>query len=448
MAQALQFNLHSAQLEVFNDPARFKVVVAGRRFGKTYLSAVTLLLEALKEESASGKELASKEIYYVAPTFSQGKEILWSLLKSLAKTEKEGGLIASAYENTATITLVNGRRISIKGADRPDSLRGVGLSYCVMDEYAMMKSDVWELIIQPALSDVEGGALFIGTPSGKNHFYDLFEKARIKPTGYDDWQAWQFESLRNPTLSAKEIARAIGTMSVSAARQEYGASFNGGGGVHIREEWWKYGKRTDNTGNYYVAVDLAGFTGAGGLKKGVLKIKDEHAICIVKCSENGWFVEEIITGQWDVKETALRIVKAYRDYKPVKLGIEKGALKNACGPYLEDEMKRLNTYFLIHDVTHGGNKKEDRILWALQGRLEKKRLVLNEEEGPYDIASPHHSNQTWQRRLIEQGNDFPSPLSHDDMLDALAYIDQLQDVAYGELGEVNTFEIFDQLVGF
>jgi hypothetical protein len=394
------------------------------------------------DTSLSGKDLLNKEVYYIAPTFEQGKKIMWPLLKMLAKMEGEGGLIAQAHENTAVATLVNGRRISIKGADRPDSLRGVGISFAVLDEYAFMKPEVWELIVQPALADVEGGALFIGTPEGKNHFYDLFEKARLKPPGYEDWNAWQFESLRNPTLNAKEIARSIGTMSVSAARQEFGASFNSGGGVHLREEWWRYGKREQNNGQYYIAVDLAGFTAAGGLKKGQLKVKDEHAICIAKASADGWFVEEIITGRWDVKETALRIVKAYRDYRPIKLGIEKGALKNACGPYLEDEMKRLQTYFLIHDLTHGGKNKTDRIVWALQGRLEKKRLVLNEEEGSSDYSIG------WQRKLVEQGNDFPSPLTHDDMLDALAYIDQLADVVYGTVGEIDNFDVLDISVGF
>lgn len=439
MAAELKFGLHDAQLEIFNDAARFKVVAAGRRFGKSYLACVMLILAALMEVSASGKDLANKEVYYIAPTFEQGKKIMWPLLKSLAKMEKEGGLIAQAHENTAVATLINGRRISIKGADRPDSLRGVGISFAVLDEYAFMKPDVWELIIQPALADVEGGALFIGTPEGKNHFYDLFQKAQGHVLGYEDWNAWQFESLKNPTLSAKEISRSIATMSVSAARQEFGASFNSGGGVHLREEWWKFGPREKFHGNYYIAIDLAGFADSGSLKKGQLKIKDEHSICIAKCDENGWFVETIMTGQWDVRETAIRIVKAYSDYRPVKLGIEKGVLNKAVQPYLEDEMKRLNRYFLVHELTHGGDHKENRIKWALQGRLEKGRLTLNEED--------HNGFQVWQRKLIEQGNDFPSPLSHDDMLDSLAYIDQLADVPYHDVGEISTFEIFDEVVG-
>ena len=359
---------------------------------------------------------------------------MWPLLKAMARLEAQGGVIRGAHENTAVLTLVNGRRISIKGADRPDTLRGVGLSYVVLDEYAFMKPDVWELIIQPALAHSEGGALFIGTPDGKNHFYDLFIKGMEHPAGWADWQSWQFESLKNPTLSADSVNRAMLRMSVASARQEFGASFSSGGGTTLREEWWKRGPEPKD-GDYYIAVDLAGFSSAGSLKKGQLKIRDETVIAVVKANTDGWFVKDMIVGQWDVRETALRIVKAYQDYRPYKLGIEKGALANAVGPYLEDEMKRLNRYFMVFDLTHGGNKKSERIKWALQGRLEKGRLLLPEEDNG------------WVRKLIEQASDFPSTLSHDDMIDALAYIDQLALVAYYDVGVIDTFQPLDLISG-
>lgn len=441
--QALEFKLHSAQLEIYDHPARFKVAVCGRRFGKSYLGRVDLAVHALMNETDDGYDLTDEEVYYIAPTFEQGKKIMWNPLKNLLKMEKDGGLITAAHENTAVLTLVNGRRISIKGADRPDTLRGVGLSRAVLDEYAFMKPDVWQLIIQPALARSRGGALFIGTPEGKNHFYDLYQKALTNAAGFEDWHAWQFESLSNPTLDPKEISRQISTMSVSAARQEFGASFNSGGGQFLREEWWKR-STIPTDGDYYIAVDLAGFSSAASVKKGVLKIKDDHAIAVVKCNPDGWFVEEIKTGQWDVRRTALEIVSIYNKYRPVKLGIEKGIAKNAVMPYLEDEMKRLNRYFTVWDLSHGGNHKEDRIRWALQGRLEKGRLLLNSEENYDDNGS------VWQRKIIEQGNDFPSSLSHDDMLDALAYIDQLADVVYyeGGVGVSEDWQPLDSVSGF
>lgn len=437
---SLNFSLHPAQLEIFQHPARFKVVAAGRRFGKSFLAAVTLLLEALKTEK-NGYDLAYKEVYYIAPTFEQAKKIMWPLLKALAKTKAEGGVIESTVENTAVMTLINGRRISIKGADRPDSLRGVGLSFAVLDEYAFMKPDVWDLIISPALTDVGGDALFIGTPDGKNHFFDLFMKAKTHAPGFEDYEAWQFNSYQNPTLSRKELQRRIAGMSVAAAKQEFEASFNSGGGLILPEHYWKFGRLQDDM-DCYIAIDLAGFSNAGSVRKSQLKMLDEHSITVAYVGKEGWFIQEIIHGQWDVRETALTIIKAYRDYRPVKLGIEKGMAKNAVMPYLDDEMKRFNRYFTVWDLTHGGKNKADRIKWALQGRLEKGRLVLNE-----DMESG--SCPGWQRKLIEQGNDFPTTLSHDDLLDSTAYIDQLADVVYYEASDQDdTWVPLDIIAGF
>jgi len=157
----INIDLHPAQLEIFNSEKRFKVVAAGRRFGKSRLAAWILLIKALQSDE--------KDVFYIGPTFQQAKDIMWLMLKELGEP-----FIAAAHENTAVLTLTNGRRIYLKGSDRPDTLRGVGLAYVVLDEYASMKPVVWEQIIRPTLADVRGGALFIGTPAGKNHFYDLY----------------------------------------------------------------------------------------------------------------------------------------------------------------------------------------------------------------------------------------------------------------------------------
>lgn len=422
-------------------------MAAGRRFGKSYLAAITLLLKALEDTRTRSDGVTcdlvgtNKEVYYIAPTFEQAKKIIWPLLKSLGRMASEGGIITSTIENVAVMTLVNGRRISIKGADRPDSLRGVGLSYAVLDEYAFMKPDVWDMIISPALADVEGEALFIGTPEGKNHFYELFMKAKIRGKGFEDYQAWQFDSFKNPTLNPKEIKLRMDSMSVSAAKQEFGASFNSGGGIILPEHHWKYGERPSDL-DYYIAVDLAGFTTSGSIRKGRLEVLDEHSIAVVGVNQEGWYVEEIIHGHWDVRECALRLIKAYKDYRPVKLGIEKGITKQAVQPYLDDEMKRWNRYFTVWDLSHGGNHKSDRIRWALQGRLEKGRITLNK-----DMESG--SCPGWQRALVEQANDFPTPIGHDDLIDSLAYIDQLADVVYYEASDQDdTWSPLDLISGF
>lgn len=120
---SLNVQLHPKQLDIFNASARFKVVAAGRRFGKSRLAAWILLIKALQSPS--------KDVFYVAPTFQQAKDVLWSMLKELGSE-----VIVAAHENTGVLTLVNGRKIALKGSDRPDTLRGVGLYYCVIDEYA------------------------------------------------------------------------------------------------------------------------------------------------------------------------------------------------------------------------------------------------------------------------------------------------------------------------
>ena len=104
-------------------------------------------------------------------------------------------VIKNSHVNNMQITLINDVIISLKGADRPETMRGVSLSYLVMDEYADMKPDVWELILRPALADYSAPALFIGTPMGRNHFYDLYRNAEI---GDDpDFAAWHYTSYDN-----------------------------------------------------------------------------------------------------------------------------------------------------------------------------------------------------------------------------------------------------------
>ena len=205
----LQVKLHDKQLEIFNDPHRFKVVAAGRRFGKSRLAAWTLIIEALK--------CTEKDVFYVAPTYQQARDILWSLLKEIARD-----VTASAHENTSVLTLVNGRKIYLKGSDRPDTLRGVGLAYVVIDEYADMKPQVFEQILRPALADVRGGALFIGTPKGNNHFREFKERALVT----EGWKFLEFKASDTGILDPQELSSAKNEMGEDKYRQEFECSFD------------------------------------------------------------------------------------------------------------------------------------------------------------------------------------------------------------------------------
>ena len=423
--QSLTFDLHSRQFEVFNDPARFKVVAAGRRFGKSYLAKVMLLIEGMKMENEYGYSLKNRAIYYIAPTFEQAKRIMWAELKEMGRS-----FIDSTLENQGIIRLINGREIHLKGADRPDTLRGVGLSYVVLDEYAFMKPDVWEYIIRPTLADCKGGALFIGTPEGKNHFYELYEdvrrhKIKAEKSGEEtEWSCFSFSSAENTFIPIEEeIQRSIdqGTPA-EVIRQEYFASFQASGGKIFKEESFNYLDEEPKEGVYYIAVDPAGYEEVS--KKGAREDRlDEMAIAIVKVGPFGWYVAEIRTGRWNVREASIQILRAAKSYQAMTVGIEKGALKNAVMPYLSDQMRRLGIFPHIVDVTHGGKKKTERIAWALQGRMEHGRLFL-----PRDTSGS--ADKKWVNKFINQALDFPNPLTHDDMLDALAYIDQVATTSY------------------
>jgi len=389
----LNIDLHPAQLKIFHSDKRFKIVAAGRRFGKSYLSAWLLLIKAIQSES--------KDVFYVAPTFQQAKDIMWAMLKDLGRD-----LIAQAHENTAVLTLINGRKIYLKGSDRPETLRGVGLSYVVLDEYASMKPVVWEQIIRPTLADVKGEAFFIGTPAGKNHFFDLYKDA----IDDDDWEAFQFNSTDNPYLPAEEIEASRKTMSSMSFRQEFEASFETGSGGIFKEDWFKIDDEPEE-GNYVIAVDPAGYEAIEkerNLKRSRL---DETAIAIVKIDRDKWWVKDIMHGRWNIKDTAKKILKSAILVEATTVGIETGALRNAILPYLEDEMRTEGQYLSIAELRHGGKKKNDRITWALQGRMEHGQITFNPDKD-------------W-KAFTNQMMDFPNRLAHDDLLDALAYIDQV-----------------------
>jgi len=423
MSRELDVKLHPAQLEIFNSKARFKVVSAGRRFGKSRLAAWILIIKALQSES--------KDVWYIGPTFQQSKEIMWGMLKELLQGTE---LIAQTYENTATIILTNGRKISLKGSDRPDTLRGVGLYYVVLDEYASMKPDVWEKIIRPTLADVKGEALFIGTPEGKNHFYDIWLEADKESN--KDWEAFQFNSTDNPLIDPEEIKVARETMSTQAFRQEFEASFVSFTGGIFKSGWIKTDEEEPKEGNYVVAVDPAGYEDVEkgrGLKSSKL---DETAIAIVKIDGDHWWVKNILHGRWSIKETAKKILSSAVENHATIVGIEAGALKNAILPYLEDEMRVAGRWVPITDVSHGGKKKTDRITWSLQGRLEHGKISFNPDP-------------SYIKDLETQLIEFPSRGTHDDIIDALAYIDQVSVADFMHTIELeDEWEPYDDVSGY
>ena len=415
----LNFELLPWQKEVYSDKTRFKVIVAGRRCGKSRLSAVALLVEGLKCPQGSA-------VMYVAPTQGQARQIIWDLLMDLGRD-----VISGSHVNNMDITLINGAKIYVRGADRPDTLRGVSLTFVVLDEVADIKADTWEKVLRAALSDKKGNALFIGTPKGRNWFYDMYNLGLEDPD--EEWKSWHFTTKDNPLIDPKEIDGARKTLSSFAFKQEYEASFDNAGTDLFKEKWLKYGEEPDG-GVYYIGLDISGFLNENYSQSRQKKL-DQSAIAVVKVTDDGnWFVKKIEHGRWDTKETAQRILKNIKEFQPVGIGIERGTSRNAVMPYLSDCMRSNNVYASITDLTHGGKKKTERIVWSLQGRFEHGKITLNEDED-------------WDE-FRDQLLMFPTSQVHDDLVDALSFVDQLAVTTYFNDDDSDGVEPLDWISGY
>ncbi|WP_371877900.1 phage terminase large subunit [Shinella zoogloeoides] len=216
-----QLKVHLGQKRVLQDPRRFRVIVAGRRWGKTQVCKIALI------QAAAGKK--NQLVWYVAPTYQMARDILWEDLKLSIPSK----WVKRMNETRMTIRLVNGSTIMLKGADKPDSLRGVGISFLVMDEAQDVKEDTWEKVLRPTLATTGGRVIFIGTPKSFNWLYDKFQEGQKGDTYKDEkgrtvvnaWKSWQFPTITSPFIPKKEIEQARRDMDEKSFRQEFEASF-------------------------------------------------------------------------------------------------------------------------------------------------------------------------------------------------------------------------------
>ena len=212
--------LHPRQLEVARHPARFRVLVCGRRWGKTRLAVLESLAVALR----------GGRVWWVAPTYAQAS-IGWRLARPMAAAIP-GTVIR---EVDRVLRFPGGGEIWFKSADRPDSLRGEGLDALVIDEADFIDGDVWEQALRPALSDRKGRALFISSPNTEGGwFHRLYQRGQ---SGDAAWASWSFPSWTNPYLDPAEIDASRGDLPSIVFRREYGAEFVSAAGARLQRAW-------------------------------------------------------------------------------------------------------------------------------------------------------------------------------------------------------------------
>ena len=207
----MKITLTKPQHKVSKSNKRFRVLVSGRRFGKTYLCITEMMKYATQ---------VRKNIWYVAPTFKMAREIVWSKLKQMLANFN---WIESINETNLSIRIKKtGSTISLKGCENYDALRGVGIDFLILDEFADIDEKAWTEVLRASIADTMGDVLMCGSPKGfGNWSYRMYEKGKRDK----EWDSFQFTTLQGGMVSEEEIEQAKQDIDIRTFRQEFEGTF-------------------------------------------------------------------------------------------------------------------------------------------------------------------------------------------------------------------------------
>ena len=207
----MKITLTKAQHKVSLSDKRFRVLISGRRFGKTYLCITEMMKYATKP---------NQNIWYVAPTFKMAKEICWSKLKEVLN---DFNWIEDINETTLTVRLKKSNSIiSLKGCENYDNLRGSGLNFLILDEFADIDKKTWFEVLRASVSDTLGNVLMCGTPRGYGNWsYEMYLKGKQDK----EWDSFQFTTLQGGMVTKEELEQAKLDLDIRTFRQEFEGTF-------------------------------------------------------------------------------------------------------------------------------------------------------------------------------------------------------------------------------
>ena len=239
-----EITLTKPQTEIFLDEHRFRVACCGRRFGKSYLAMIECIRAALSKPNAN--------VWYVAPSYSQAKLIAWRPLQDLTRD-----IAVKTHQTELWVEFPNRSRITLKGAQEEDSLRGASLSFLILDEYASMNPTVWDFVLRPACADQRAKVLFIGTPAGVNAFYDLWLNSQ-REDFKKDWASFQYTTIQGGNVLPEEVEAAKLQMDARTFRQEFEATFLEATGkiIYNFNRYESVRVCPDRGGKLYVSIDF------------------------------------------------------------------------------------------------------------------------------------------------------------------------------------------------
>lgn len=380
--------LSLTQNNVAKSKSRFRVVCAGRRWGKTFLAIRELCWHARNPD---------QNVYYIAPSYRQAKTIVWSKLKAKLL---ELNWVDKVNETELTIYLVNGSQISLKGADNPDSLRGVSLNFCVFDEFAFMSKETWTEVIRPALSDQKGKALFITTPLGKSNWaYDLFNN----PHTVSDWESFTYTTLEGGRVTAEEIEAAKAELDERTFRQEFMATFETYGNTiaYQFDRTKNISEQTFDTNELHIGIDFNN--------------SPITAAIMVRVSDALYVIDEIHMNDSHTQELADEILNRYPKSKIYVYPDPAGRQRKTSANGKTDFTILQNAGFIVK-APFAHTLIRDRIN-ALNARIcstdKKRHLFVN--------PKCKHTIESLEKYAYKEGTQVPDKGKFDHMFDALSY---------------------------
>lgn len=389
--------LHPGQLEVAKNPARWKILCAGRRFGKTRLGVQMCMEVALRGGRA----------WWVAPTFSIAR-VGWRDIAASAKSFPKEIEPKVSLANMQ-IDLANGGSIAVRSADNPQRLRGEGLDFLVMDEAAFVKPEVWAEVLRPTLTERRGSALFISTPIGRdNWFFDLWETAEDG----DNWARFRFATTDNPAIDPEEVEAARTEVGSIVFAQEYLAEFVDAGQGMLKPEWLRYfALIPDTNGRLKCHVDGSEY---------YLDALDKYGVVDLATTKNKDSDYTVITSFARTPDNRLLVIDMLRskmegpDIIPaIKRAIDKNKLQ-----YVGIERQGFQTTIIQMAQRSGIRVKnlktdKDKVTRALP-------LAARMESGDVYLQRDTH----WLPEVEREIMTFPAG-AHDDIIDTLSYGVQL-----------------------
>lgn len=349
------------QLPILLDPARFKVVVCGRRWGKTATGLLATVRGHGPERGARKGAIDGGKVWWVAPDYPTAAEI-W---RDLKRATRDAWIDKDEVERR--VELPGGGSITVKSAHHADSLVAVGLDGLVVDEAGKVASAAWHESLRPTLSDRNGWAVFIGTPKGHNWFHDLYEHAgRSAP----EWARWQRPTWDNPLIPAEEIESA----RRDAPRhfgQEYGARFQEIEGAEWSADYFGEHVWADHWPGRFVATVLAldPAQGRGEREKGCYA-----AFALLGLDEQGTLWADAWMSQtWDAAALVTTGLSLYAEHRPTGFVIETNGGQGFLAELFVQAARQRGVLLPLHGI-HNHEDKVVRIRSKLGPFLAQKRL--------------------------------------------------------------------------